>query len=336
MNARALKILGSAVAVLLIVFLLVELRGNEEPATSGERMFPHLRAQIENIDSIEVLRADFDEPVKLLRSGDRWAVGNRNDYPADFTKIRELLQALADARIIEIKTARPELHHRLGLQSPDVAGSKGTQISLSGNNLSFVVIVGNTARGNLTYIRNASEDQTWLIDQNPTLPATANEWLLTDLVNLKSAEVVEVSIMHTGGDTILISRAPEDEAQFVVADIPQGRELSNATVANNIAGALSDLSFDDIRPANENVISTETVFTTAAGLKVTITSFSAEDDNWISLHATTVGDADEPAVQAAAAINARVDGWQYQVADHKFNLLNRQWTDILKTPAEIE
>lgn len=336
MNAGTLKILGAIVVALILLLVLVEFRGSEEPVASGEQLLPNIREQVEKIESIEVNSANLDEPLKLVRRSNDWAVENRNDYPADLSKIRGLLQALADARIVEVKTANPELHHRLGLQAPDVEGSKGYQVTLSGENIDVGIIVGNVARGSMRYVRKTSGDQAWLIDQNPALPTAANDWLLKELVDLKSSEVTRIAISHENGDTITVQRSEDDTDSFTVTNIPQGRELSYATVANNIASALSSLSFEDLRPAIPAERSAQTEFDTEAGLRLVFTSYAAEDDNWISLQAATTDSASEAATKNAADINARVEGWQYQLADHKFNLLNRQWQDILQELAEDE
>ena len=96
-----------------------------------------------------------------------------------------------------------------------------------------------------------------------------------------------------------------------------------------------------------------TVFETFDGLTITVTLFDEDESTWLGFSAATMpvagedsasaesieaaGDtaaapAEAPDVAAeAAAINARVAGWQYELPDYKKNLLMRRWDDILKS-----
>jgi hypothetical protein len=136
-----------------------------------------------------------------------------------------------------------------------------------------------------------------------------------------------VTIRHADGETIAISKEAEEDTGFKVQDIPDGRELSYSTVANGIGGALNDLDLDDVRPAQQVDAAVVTEFETFDGLNITVETIKTDDENWISLAASSADEAGDE----AADINGRLTGWQYRVADYKANLLMRRWEDILKT-----
>ena len=55
------------------------------------------------------------QPVAtLLRSDAIWSVVERDGYPADVEKVRHTLIGLAEARIVEAKTANPEFYDPTG------------------------------------------------------------------------------------------------------------------------------------------------------------------------------------------------------------------------------
>jgi len=67
--------------------------------------------------------------VTLRKSGERWTVAERADYPADTSKLRKLLQSLRDAKIVEEKTSDPALFAGIGVEDPAAAGATGAEVT---------------------------------------------------------------------------------------------------------------------------------------------------------------------------------------------------------------
>src|SRR5690606_440600 len=154
-------------------------------------------------------------------------------------------------------------------------------------------------------------------------------WLVRDITDLAAARVQSVTIRHADGATIRIRKDSEDAANFTVEDIPEGRELSYASVANSIAAALDNLTLDDVRRAGDAAPATAdtpdpagagsdeagadageasgdeapeavtTVFRTFDGLKVTVDSTGTDGETWIRLHAAALPPAEDSAPAAA-------------------------------------
>jgi hypothetical protein len=180
-------------------------------------------------------------------------------------------------------------------------------------------------------------------------------------------------VRHDDGETISISKESAEDGNFTVEDIPDGRELSYATVANGMAGVLKGLTLEDVRPALELDPVSTTVFTTFDGLVITVRRYQdaavVEGDGgeaWFAIDAEvapptaeeameSVADeavADDVAIddttgeepaessddlspeETAADLDARHAGWQYKVPGYKANLIARRWDDILKAPEE--
>lgn len=323
MNSRMLKILGVVVVVLVAALLFME--RDDDTAEGEQALFPDLRSAVEGIDTVTVSRNGEDDFV-IRKSADGWVAGDRDDYPADVAKVRALLLAMTDAKIVETKTANPEMFGRLGVNDPEDDMSEGVRIVAGGGDADYGIILGKAAQSGFRYARRQDEGQAWLIDQDVDIPATAGEWLSPQLIDIDGARVRAVTITHADEETIRIRKESEDDIDFEVVDVPEGRELSYATVANGIAGALNDLELDDVREGTALSDAVLTEFETFDGLTVLIRTAKVDEENWISVNAA----GDEAVAEEAAAINARVEGWHYRIADYKADLLTRRWEDMLK------
>jgi len=333
MNRNTLRLLGFAVALLLIALWLVESGDEHALPESGTVLLPDMKAVANDVDRVTISRAG-EEPVVLVRESGKWQVPARDDYAADVTRISKVLLAMVDAKVVEAKTTNPQRFGRLGVDAPTAADSKGILVSASAGDANFALIFGNVAQRNYRYARIAGEDQAWLIDQNPDLPAAAGDWLEAGIIDIDATRVRSVEITHPDGQHISIGKAAEEDANFEVRDIPPGRELSYSTVANGIGGALNDLELDDVRVAvdddDREVVTA--VYETFDDLRIVARTIKADDGIWLSLSADALGDAPAKAEEIAS----KVAGWQYRIADYKGNLLRRRWEDILKEPASKE
>lgn len=328
MSGTTLRWLGFIVALLVVILILVESTDREGTVTDEGPLLPEMQAVLDDIDRIRVAAGGGEEPVVIEKEAQEWQVASRNGYPADTSHVRTTLLAMAEAGRIEQKTADPELHARLGLGAPDAADGAGLLVEASAGDEVFSALFGDV-QGDYRYARIADENQSWLIDRNPSIPASAADWLAPEIIDLDTEQVKSVVITHPDGETIRLAKETSDDERFSVADIPEGRALSYATVADGIAGALNDLSLDDVRAAQafEDAEPVTSEFVTFDGLTVVAEVYDSEGQKWLALKAQ--GD-DE----SAAAINAAVDGWQFRIADYKADLLTRRWEDILQPPQD--
>jgi hypothetical protein len=330
MNKNNLKILA-AMSVALVLILAALQFSKDDSASSGSLLFPQLKSEINDITSLTITRAGDENATVIRKESDNWIIASRDNYPADIAKLRTLLLALADAKMIEQKTSDPERYGQLGVADPGIESSKGTRLELAGGDVAYSLVIGNMAQTGYRYVRISEDPQSWLIDKNPDLPGSPGEWLRKDIIDIKATDIQSVTISHPDDEEIRISKESAEETDFAVADIPNGRELSYATVANGIAGVLNSLSLDDVR--NDTAMSADSVrttFDTFDGVRIVIRTEQADDESWITLKASAV----DAEVSSVEIINARVEGWQFKIAEYKANQLTRRWEDILKAEAE--
>lgn len=333
MNSTTLRLLLFIVVFLVAALMLIESGGDGDLPEAGTPLMPELRSVVNDIDRVTVSRAG-NPPLSISKTGEDWVVPDRDDYPANVSAVRDVLLAMTEATVVEAKTANPELHGRLGVDAPTAGDSKAILVSAATGDRLFELIFGNVAQGSYRYARIADQDQSWLIDQNPEIPADVGDWLDKDIIDIDSSQVRSVTIVHPDGETIAISKATEADTNFEVADVPEGRQLTYSTVANGIAGALNDLDLDDVRAASASsgIEPVEATFETFDGIRIIARTAKGDEGNWLLLSVEPANPQDE----AATAIKARVDGWQYRIADYKANLLTRRWEDILEPREDSE
>jgi hypothetical protein len=290
------------VATLVVGLLVFMLPGGTSKDAEFEvrSLLPGLASKVNDIDGVLVKAAGDQAVVTLKRQDEAWVVEEFHGYPANWPKLRELLSALAKARIIEPKTNNPEYFSRLGVSDIDHADSQATLIQLLGDGSDMAVLVGNAAEGREgQYVRLHDADQALLIDQQLTLPAEAKDWLQRDIVNVSDAEVVEFSVLHADGSELRASKTSADDDDFSLQDIPAGREISSAWSVNSLANALSGLQLDNVVRADTVDFSAATQFRllTADGLQVLAELAGFEEQQWLRITASEY----EPGGAEAAA-----------------------------------
>lgn len=328
MTRRSVQVLAAIVAGLVLLLAVLRLDDPGDAASYDRLLLPGFETAANELTALGVLLPGDGGRVSIYREDDRWRVRERDGYPADLGALRQLIGAIAGARIIEEKTSNPENYDRLGVDDPAEGGS-GTRIELTGPEFDYAIILGNSVRGSARYARIAGEAQSYLVDRDPEPPQAPGEWLKPDIVDLAAADVGEVVITHADGETITISKTEREQTDFVVADVPDGRELSYATVGNSVAAALAGLELEDVRTAIERPAETTAEFRSWDGLRITAEVTAEGDEQWVGFTAAAESD-DDDAAERAAEINARVAGWQYRLPDHKAGQLTRRWEDLLR------
>ena len=338
MNRRTLALLFAALAILAVVVAVV-LRGTQTGSRDQGLLFPGLKEQLNGIQRIVVTGPGNTPIATLERGAENWTVVERSNYAADVGRIRRNLLALAEARIVEEKTSNPDFYDRLGVQDVSAATAKGMLLTLTGAGKPVSAIIGQAPSGstNQTYARRAGEPMSWLVTGQFDLGKTGGEWLDRSLTDIPAGRIQSVTITHPGLETLRISRDPETGksaasegmVEFLVADVPTGRELSYPGVANGVAGVLAELQLDDAQPREvlgdspgKPVVAR---FVTTDGLAVETSAWRLPD----STRFTFIASGDGDAAKEAAAINARLGGWVYTVPSYKAEQLTRRLQELL-------
>lgn len=336
MNRRTLLILVTA-TLAMVALLYVGPRQLDD--AESELLLPDLKARLNDISKVTVVAAGDSTVATLVRGDEQWTVAEKSGYPADLAKLRRTLISLADATIVERKTADASLHSRLGVEDVSQAGAAGFQLNIYGagpdGGQPVSVIVGNTGvRGNMAYVRRTGEGESLLIAADLDIGGSVLDWIARDLINISSGDIRVITITQPGGDSLIIERQQGKDSELTVVNIPEGRALSYASIANPIAGVLSSLQFDDVMPAGalepDGLVPVVSRFETFEGLIVEARAYAADDDLWIGFSAS----ADEALAAQAEDLNSRLGPWLFSIPSYKSEQLVKPMNDLLESGDE--
>ncbi|MEQ1863794.1 MAG: DUF4340 domain-containing protein [Micropepsaceae bacterium] len=349
---------ATGVAVLLAAIAVWQRASSGEPDFKPVRMFPALEAAMNNVAAIQVETkgASFN----VVRSADNaWKLPDKDNYPADAATILKVVHGLAELDLVEMRSARPDWHERLGLGLPKKGGS-GTLVTLKDGKGEVLasLIAGTSVEGassggrQAIYVRRANQDQTYVARGNFSAPMEQTQWLNKAFIDLARDRVKTVAMTPFKGRTYSVTRASPQEENFrVVEAIPAGRVLRTENEANGVGNALLGLSFDDVAPQAKFDFraGARAAFASFDGLTLNITLIERDRDYWMAVNAVAApqpaapppAGASPPALKPDVAkeaqeINKVVAGWAYKIPRYKGTLMSAPLDDLLRpvgTPA---
>lgn len=282
---------GAAVVTILVEPSPAPVRFVDQPA------FPALRADPDAV--AKVVLATPEGTFTLKREDDgRWVAEQRFGYPVDPARVRRLVVALSDMRLIEAKTGQPERYARLEVEDPDAEDAKSRRVRLEaadGSVLAEAIIgkqrhrrTGTEASG--TYLRRPDDAGSWLATGSVPIEDQVVDWLDDEIVDLQADRIHRIEIRPHGGKAYAIVRdAPGDE--FHLADLAQGETLAEDANLGRLAHALSSARLEDVRPRGEPPwpeAPDGAVITTFDGLELTVELTKIDDEPWARFAAREV------------------------------------------------
>jgi hypothetical protein len=343
MKTKSLIILAlvTAVAVAGAAWAVVDRQRMASVAEVPDALFPGLIDKVNDVRRVEISAPRLKFAIVRGEDGN-WSVPERNGYPVKFETVKQAVVGIAGLRPLEVKTARPELHGKLGLRLPD-DGGKGTLIVLkdgSGAEIAGVVIgstksLASSAREGWNYVRLAGNDQSWLAAGRVEVWDEISRWLDDSMPIIDRPRIRSVHSERPGGEVIDISRTDPNGRDFTVDNIPEGWKMIHDTVANPLGSALGYLTFEDVAPVGEidfsDAVSVQ--FHTFDGLVFAVDVIRLKGAYWgrfkarfdpaqVALDGLTEAQRksmlDAEAVQKEAArINDRYGVWAYRFPDYK-------------------
>ena len=255
MNAKTLyALIAAAVVALLAAWWINSSRAPvNESAEQSKALLPGLRERLNDITAITLTGADNQVVATLKHGSDGWSIEQKAGYPADLPKLREFLLKLADATVLETKTSNPKLYGDLGVEDVKGKDAKSILVSLDGLKEPVKLIVGNYngGGGGGTFVRREGEAQTLLVKGNLSVEKTVAGWERHDLTDIAANRLKQVTIANPDGKTLKVYKEQPGDANFKVADVPKGRELSSDFVANAVGATLSGLRSEDVFAAKD-------------------------------------------------------------------------------------
>lgn len=343
MKAKHLLILFLLAALAGLGAWLIALRPAGEPRPETpvmDRLVPGLADRGDRTARIEILQGG--SRVDLTREGDGWRVASKGGYPADGERVRRLVTTLSELRAVEAKTARPELHDRLGVHWPDEGerdegdfSVRPTLVRLAddGGETIAEIVLGDTsfaAGQTRQFARLLDDDRSWLVSALVEAPTDGVRWLSTRFIELERERVERVEITHPHGEVVAVGRT-DSEADFAVESVPDGLRPISEGLSNRIGGALAFVNFSDVRATGETgdgggVV--RTVVETFDGLLLTLLIDVDDGGGWVRARAEHTDSPEE-----AEALNERFAGFEFRLPASTIESLTRRRSDLLEEVA---
>ncbi len=304
-------------------------------------LFPNLVDQVNDITRINVHTPKLAFTIRRAADG-KWQVEERDGYPVKFTTIKQAVVGIAQMRLLEAKTAKPTLHHKLFLKTPK-DGGRGTAISL-GNDASETVaaiIVGKTKvaptenEDGIYYVRRLDDAQSYLASGRVEVLESIDRWLDDSMPTIARKRVRAASTVQPDGSRAGVVRTDPDSRDFKIANIPPGMKPLSATAGNALGSALGFLSFEDVRRADKVDFTDahRALFETFDGVTLNLLVLKGKDGHWLNLSASfdasniqldgltekqkkAMKSADEARAEVVE-INKRYSPWAYILPEYK-------------------
>ena len=304
----------------------------------GRPMLPELARQSSALGSIELTKAG--EKLTLERAGETWKLKERGGYPVLADKVRALVVHLANAKLVEPKTAAKDRWPLLELEDPAGKDAKSSLVRLldaHGKPISEMVVgksrpnAFGTGRGGV-YVRRPNETQTWLAAGEPHISTEVKDWVDVAIYKADVAKFKRVTVEHANETPIVVEKGSEPNAKFELKSVPEGVKVKPNAPVEQIALGFSSIDCEDVRqlektPIGENV----SVITTETTDGLTVTFRLRREDKpaaaWLSFTAAGTGDAKK----AADEINAKASGWEFKIPDWKANQIGKRAAELFET-----
>ncbi len=306
----------------------------------GTPVLPRIAQQEKQIAAIEIVQGD--KKLTLQRAGEAWRVAEREGYPANPARIRELMTALTDLQLVEPRTAAKDKWKLLELEEPAGKDAKSRAVRVldaKGQPLGDLVV--GKARyhafgpgKNGIYVRRPGEAQTWFamgeIKGGPEL----KDWVAVTAFEIASDKILRVTVEHAGEAPIVVEKGDGKDSKFKLAKLPEGAKLKQGVQIDPMATGFASVELEDVRrlaqtPAGDKVSVLKLEID--GGPVVTFRVRKDGEANWLSLAAAGEGDA---AKKQADAINARAAGWEFKIPQWKVDQIARRMADLIEKPEE--
>jgi hypothetical protein len=317
MSQRRFILLLAAALVAVALAFFFSSRRHLARDTQGMLLFPTLPDAVNGVSAVTITKGAPAPSVTVHRSGDRWTVAERADYPADVAKLRKLLLALSEARIVEEKTSIAANYPAIGVADPGQAEGAGTRIAVTAPHETDTVIIGKPIGGG-NFVRPGSGPTTYTVEPSLSFETDPRYWIDSTLVDVPATAIASVAV-KIGGDEYRLHRTTAAGFVFETAT-PKGRAALDAASLTPPSTALANLTADDVAAASSVDFGTAStaVFTLNDGDTLSLAGAAAGDKRWI-----TVARSKDP------ALGTKTAGHAYAIPQYRYDEIFRPLEQLL-------
>jgi hypothetical protein len=319
MSRQRFIVLLVAAALAISAALMLSTQRNQPRDAHGIALVPSLAGELGTVTAVSVRRASATPTATIHQQNGGWTVEQRGDYPADVSKLRKLLLALSDAKIMEQKTSNPASFPVIGVEDPSLPGSTGAEVSITARDGTHGVIVGKPSGGG-NFARRTGENTSYSIEPGISFETEPRFWIESKLIGNSAAKIQSIEVRPAAGPSYIVRRTAPDADTFTLEGVPPGRKPADSAALAPSPTMLSGLTVDDVAPLGDIDFSKPAVATVtlADGSIVTITGALSGDKHWVRLQASK-----------DAQLEAKAAGRAFEIASYQFDAVFRPVEQLL-------
>ena len=292
----------------------------------GTALLPSLANELNTVTALSVRRGRAIPTVTVHQQSGRWTVAELGDYPADVSKLRKLLLALSDAKIVEEKTSNPASFPIIGVEDPSSPGATGAEIRITAQDGKHAVIIGKTT-GEGNFARRAGEKTSYIVEPGISFEAEPRYWIDSHLIDIAAGSIQSIEVKPAAGAAYTIHRANAAggagaavAGNFVLDGVPVGRKAADPAMLAPSPTTFGGLTADDVTTVGDIDFSKATVATVTLfdGSVITVTGATSGDKHWVHLQAGK-----------DAALNAKAAGRAFEIAGYRYDAIFRPLEQLL-------
>lgn len=247
------------VAITVIVLVASVIAVNKEQSAvvnqdAGAMLFPGLEAKANDVAKVEIVKGE--DRTTIQSNNGKWVVTDRDNYPADVSKVKEAIMKIAGFTTVEAKTKKEDNYGKLNVEDPTKEDAKSILVTLKDKSDSEMaaLVIGRQVTGSFTtvgqdqtYVRKMNDPQVWLVKGALTLDESANDWLVEDLLNVAMSRVSQVTIKQADGSFVTINKEKPGEGDYIIQNLPKNQEVESQADLAKIPKVLENLRLEDVQ-----------------------------------------------------------------------------------------
>ena len=367
MNQKKFLALTATTVVVLAAGVWLSMhRSNQQSDLGGATIFADLKPSLGEVSEVRIAKGD-GSTTTLRKAADGWVVVERQ-FPADASRVRELVLNLASLKVVERKTQDPANYARLGVEKPDTPTAGSTLLEVVAGKKTWSLIVGKGADNKAVYVRKPAEAMSFLAEPFIAVDPDQKRWIDRLLVDISGANVHDVAVKTASGPAYVLTRDARGAQDVSLSPIPKGRKPASAMSLGTQTEALAAFHFDDVRTAPSPAAATDTAtYRTFDGQVIEFSGRREGDKAFVTIAtrrdpalaakfpeapaatpapapaatpaatpaaAPAVAQAPKPADQTTEKLGARAKGVEFEIPAYKYEAIFRKPEELLEKPPE--
>ncbi len=319
MTRRRLALLVISALLVIAGALYLNSRRNRPQQDQGGLLLPTLASQLSTVSAVSLRKGSPAASVTLHKLKEQWTVAQRHDYPADVAKLRTLLSALAEAKIVEEKTSDPARYASIGVDDPSQPAATGVELTVTVPGGRHVLIIGKPV-GEGHFVRRDGEQRSYSVEPSIPLEAEPRSWIDSRLIDVPTVQIQRIEVGPAGGSAYALQRSSPTDMKFSLEGAPVDRKALDAQALTPSATLLTTLNAEDVSPAPEIDFGhpAQVVVTLTNGNVITLTGVVSGQKHWLKVNASK-----------DTALNTKAEGRAFEIPSYRYDDLFKPVEQLL-------